>query len=107
MSTNVYKTITMKVNNDSNGRSKIIQARRQINKQQQDTSLEICNLLLSWASLFNVGIGITSVAFAGCVSSYNKFLENWEDVYTECFEGMATYPPDGSTTTPITYVEIK
>lgn len=106
MSNKVYKTITMTVNNDAAGRTKIKGARREINRQQQNTALEIFNLLLSWAGIFNVALGIGSAAFSGCVSNYATFLENWEDVYTACFEAMSTYPPDGSTTTPITYVQI-
>lgn len=100
----VYKTVTYTIANNDAGRKKIRDARRQINKQQQDTVLEIFNLLLTWGGLFHPVVGITSAAFSGVTTTYYNFLEKWEDIYTQIEEDMWVYRPEVSTN--ISYVKI-
>lgn len=104
MATNVYKTITFTISNNSKGVAKLTDARREINRIQRDTNLEIFNLLLSWAGIFNVALGITSAVFGGITTSYASYLESWEDLYTHIIEDFAKFPSSESGN--ISYVKI-
>lgn len=104
MATNVYKTISFTVTNNAAGISKLSKARKEINRIQRDTNTEIFNLLLSWASIFNVPLGIGASAFGGVTTSFASYLESWEDLYSLIIEDFAQYPSSSSGN--IAYVKI-
>ena len=68
MANKQYKTHTYKILNNDAGLEKLIEIRRKIDDRQNNTTLELFNLLLSIAGLFNMGLGFASAVFGGAVN---------------------------------------
>ena len=86
MANKQYKTHTYKILNNDAGLEKLIEIRRKIDDRQNNTTLELFNLLLSIAGLFNMGLGFASAVFGGAVNGNASYLEYLEDMYTTIYE---------------------
>lgn len=93
-----YKVDKWGAINTRAGRARISDAIDKVNARQNNTTETVLNILLGIAGIFNVPLGIASVAFGGAIAGNATYLENLEDMLTKIYIKMDQDPSIGAVT---------